>query len=88
MPHRVLWRKKSPYPKTHHPLYEQRVREMLADRLHRGGFLSAYLKPRRLAALLEGESSTWFGQLMARPQLLAWLVQLDEWFEFYKVKLV
>ena len=88
LPQRVLWRKKSPYPKTHHPLYEQRVREMLADRLHRGGFLSAYLKPRRLAALLEGESSTWFGQLMARPQLLAWLVQLDEWFEFYKVKLV
>jgi asparagine synthase (glutamine-hydrolysing) len=37
---------------------------------------------------LDGEGGTWFGQLMARPQLLAWLLQLDIWFEKYKVKLV
>ena len=89
LPERVLWRKKSPYPKTHDPLYETRVREMLAARLARkGGFLNAYLDRRHLSALLDGESGTWFGQLMARPQLIAWLVQLDAWFEAYEVEIV
>ncbi|MBQ8356975.1 MAG: asparagine synthase (glutamine-hydrolyzing) [Clostridia bacterium] len=89
LPDRVLWRKKSPYPKTHNPAYETRVREMLAARLSRkGGFLSEYLDRRRLNELLEGESGTWFGQLMARPQLIAWLCQLDAWFEAYDVQLV
>ena len=87
LPPRVLWRKKSPYPKTHNPDYEVRVREMLVARLSKGGFLATYLDRRRLAALLDGENGTWFGQLMARPQLIAWLVQLDAWFEAYGVEL-
>ena len=89
LPERVLWRKKSPYPKTHNPAYEKRVRQMLAGRLARkDGFLYNYLDRRRLAQLLDGENGTWFGQLMARPQLIAWLCQLDIWFEEYGVKLV
>ena len=50
LPHKILWRKKSPYPKTHHPLYEKRVREMLDARLQKGGFLATYLDRRRLGA--------------------------------------
>ena len=88
LPKRILWRKKSPYPKTHNPAYEQRVRQMLSERLQKGGFLATHIDRRRLAELLEGENGTWFGQLMARPQLLAWLLQLDIWFEKYRVKLV
>jgi asparagine synthase (glutamine-hydrolysing) len=87
LPPRVLWRKKSPYPKTHNPAYEELVRKMLEERLQKGGFLTSYLDRRRLSAMLEGENSTWFGQLMARPQLIAWLVQLDAWFEAYGVEL-
>ncbi|MBQ3483258.1 MAG: asparagine synthase (glutamine-hydrolyzing) [Clostridia bacterium] len=88
LPERWLWRKKSPYPKTHNPAYEARVRAMLEQRLARGGFLADTLDRRRLQELLDGESRTWFGQLMARPQLLAWLYQLDVWFEEYRVRLV
>ena len=88
MPERWQWRKKSPYPKTHNPAYEARVRAMLEERLARGGFLADTLDRRRLQALLDGESQTWFGQLMSRPQLLAWLYQLDVWFEEYRVRLV
>ena len=88
LPERILWRKKSPYPKTHNPAYEQLVRRMLSERLQKNGFLVAHIDRRRLAELLEGENVTWFGQLMARPQLLAWLVQLDIWFEKYRVDLV
>lgn len=89
LPSKVLWRKKSPYPKTHNPAYEKRVRDMLSKRLVRkDGFLAEHLDHRRLTELLEGESCTWFGQLMARPQLIAWLCQLDIWFEKYHVKLI
>ena len=89
LPDNVLWRKKSPYPKTHNPAYETRVRELLSERLARkDGFLAQHLDRRRLAVLLEGGNDTWFGQLMARPQLLAWLCQLDAWFAAYGVKLV
>ena len=89
LPDRVLWRKKSPYPKTHNPAYEQRVRAMLAARLqNKEGFLAAALDRRRLAELLEGENATWFGQLMARPQLIAWLCQLEDFFVEYGVKIV
>lgn len=89
LPDYILHRKKSPYPKTHNPEYEKLVREMLAKRLNKkDSFLARALDRRRLSALLEGEDETWFGQLMARAQLLAWLCQLDTFFEEYGVKLV
>ena len=88
LPDFVLWRKKSPYPKTHHPQYEVLVRQMLEKRLSGGGFLCGALDRRRLDEMLGGENTTWFGQLMSRPQLIAWLCQLDFFFEKYGVKLV
>ncbi|MBR7112678.1 MAG: asparagine synthase (glutamine-hydrolyzing) [Clostridia bacterium] len=88
LPDNVLWRKKSPYPKTHSKEYEILVRGMLRERLARGGFLAQALDKSRLNAMLEGENTTWFGQLMSRPQLIAWLCQLDFFFEKYRVKLV
>lgn len=88
LPDRVLWRKKSPYPKTHNKAYEALVRGMLGERLQHGGFLSQALDQKRLAELLDGDNVTWFGQLMSRPQLIAWLCQLDFFFERYGVRLV
>ena len=38
--------------------------------------------------MLSGESTTWFGQLMAKPQLIAWLVQFAYWLEKYNIVLV
>ena len=35
-----------------------------------------------------GEDVTWFGQLMARPQLVAWLCQFDVFCEEYRVSFV
>lgn len=89
LPDYILHRKKSPYPKTHDPAYEKRVREMLQARLlDKEGFLASALDPVRLKAMLDGENETWFGQLMARPQLIAWLCQLDAFFKEYRVTLV
>lgn len=83
LPPEILWRKKSPYPKTHNPLYEARVREMLLQRLSRDTSpLAALLDRAALDTLLEsGGDLTWQGQLMSRPQLLAWLYQFDVWAE-------
>jgi asparagine synthase (glutamine-hydrolysing) len=89
LPDRVLWRKKSPYPKTQNPAYETAVLRLLRERLSdKSGFLAGALKRTALDDLLAGENGTWFGQLMGRPQLLAWLCQLDFWFREYRVKLI
>ena len=87
LPEEILLRKKSPYPKTHNPAYEATVRDMLRVRLERkGGALSEMIDRRRLTALLDGTNVTWFGQLMSRPQLFAWLYQLDVFAELYRVE--
>ncbi len=90
LPDEILHRKKSPYPKTHNPAYEVRVRELLADRLKSSSSpLAALIDRGRLTELLEGDRDvTWLGQLMSRPQLLAWLYQFDVWAEAYHVEFV
>jgi asparagine synthase (glutamine-hydrolysing) len=87
LPDKILWRKKSPYPKTHNPKYMQSVLTLLNERLKRGGYLKEFLKRDALDAVLEKEQ-TWFGQLMSSPQLVAWLIQLDCFMEEYSVNLV
>ncbi len=87
LPDEILWRKKSPYPKTHNPKYARAVWELLKSRISSGGFLKEVLDLDRLEGILEGEG-TWFGQLMGGPQLVAWLVQLDFWMKKYNVNLI
>lgn len=88
LPDKILYRKKSPYPKTHNPEYEKAVKKELLRRIRRGGALAGMLDKEHLNEFLNGENTTWFGQLMSRPQLIAWLIQFDMWFEFYNVKLI
>ena len=84
LPDKILWRKKSPYPKTHNPEYMKAVLRLLDIRLKKGTFLKEYLCTRRREDVLEG-TQTWFGQLMSSPQLVAWLIQLDYFIEHYRV---
>lgn len=88
LPEKILYRKKSPYPKTHNPEYEKQVIAELKTRLQRGGALSQMLNSKKLEELISGTNDTWFGQLMSKPQLIAWLIQLDMWFDFYNVNLI
>lgn len=88
LPEQILHRKKSPYPKTHNPAYEKRVREMLLSRLKRKNSpLAALLRPGAVADLIAGDDITWLGQLMSRPQLYAWLLQFDYFLTAYHVEL-
>lgn len=88
LPDYILHRKKSPYPKTHHPLYEQLLRTKLADELKKDTLFSSLIDKKALEAFLSGENMTWYGQLMAKPQMIAWLLQLSVWLEERKVELI
>jgi asparagine synthase (glutamine-hydrolysing) len=89
LPERIVNRRKSPYPKTHNPRYEEIVTAMLRERLaDKSSILHELLRKEVLQDLDRLESITWFGQLMAKPQLIAYLIQLDFWFRHYKVELL
>ena len=87
LPDKILWRKKSPYPKTHNPEYTKAVIKMLECRLKKGSYLNEVLDRQKLDEVLNG-SGTWFGQLMSAPQMVAWLIQFDYWMEKYKINLI
>ncbi|MDP4119038.1 MAG: asparagine synthase (glutamine-hydrolyzing) [Bacillota bacterium] len=88
LPEKILNRKKSPYPKTHNPQYEKLVLSMLSERLNNGSILEAVINKTEFNKMLNEENATWFGQLMGKPQLIAWLVQLDYWLESNNVKFI
>lgn len=90
LPEDVLWRKKSPYPKTHNPSYMKAVKEWLNEILSDPSSpLLPLIDVRSVKALLEGNEmgKPWFGQLMALPQLFAWLIQVDVWLREYNVEI-
>ena len=91
LPQEVLRRKKSPYPKTHNPGYEALLREELSGVLRDSAQpLHKLLAPEAAAALLSQTydyGKPWFGQLMAGPQMLAYLLQINYWLLHYRVYL-
>ena len=93
LPHEVLYRKKSPYPKTHNPAYTNIVKGMLEDVLQdRSSVLYELFNKDKIVSILESEGASfkepWFGQLMTGPQLLAYLVQVHHWFHDYNINIV
>ncbi|WP_428911347.1 asparagine synthase (glutamine-hydrolyzing) [Niallia sp. Krafla_26] len=93
LPNEVLYRKKSPYPKTHHPQYTKIVKGMLHGILQdRSSVLYELFDKDQLIRIVESEGSSfkepWFGQLMTGPQLLAYLIQLHYWFNDYNINMV
>lgn len=90
LPDEVLWRKKSPYPKTHNPSYMKAVTEELKKVIaDPSSPLLGLVKKDALEELMVSENAVpWYGQLMNTPQTIAYFLQLNYWFEKYKVKLV
>ena len=79
LPHEVLLRKKSPYPKTWDPQYMQLVSARLRQLLEQKDAPIFHLVRREaLEALLSGSSGEpWYGQLMTGPQTIAYMLQVD-----------
>lgn len=92
LPEEIVYRKKSPYPKTYNPVYFNEVcrltREVLADK---DCPLYEMLNTKKFEELMENPdalSEPWYGQLMKGPQVLAYVVQIYYWIKEYKVKFV
>ncbi|AEV69154.1 asparagine synthase (glutamine-hydrolyzing) [Acetivibrio clariflavus] len=93
LPNDVLYRKKSPYPKTHNPAYLKAVKEWLQNILNDPSSpLLGIINRKRVQEILDTDGTAfgvpWFGQLMTGPQLFAYLIQVDIWLREYKVALV
>lgn len=92
LPGEVLYRRKSPYPKTYDPAYENLLRTEIVT------VLSDTHSPLRelvdLSKVLDFISHPsdygrpFYGQLMAGPQLLAYLLQINYWLKKYQVELL
>lgn len=89
LPNEVLWRKKSPYPKTHHPAYFNTVKAMLSDVVSSPNEpLFDLVKRESVQKLLTSENATpWYGQLMTVPQTVAYFLQLNYWLKHYQVEI-
>jgi asparagine synthase (glutamine-hydrolysing) len=92
LPEEVLYRKKSPYPKTHNPQYTAAVQTMLSDLLtDKSSILHEFFNKQYLQSIVESGGSAfkepWFGQLMTGPQLLAYLAQIHIWFKAYNINI-
>lgn len=92
LPPEVLARPKSPYPKTHSPVYLQAVRKEVISILdNHDSPLLQLIQPEVIRQHLMAEQSVfsqpWFGQLMNDAQYLAYLIQVNNWLCEYKVRI-
>lgn len=89
LPDEVLWRKKSPYPKTHNPSYLAAVSEILIDILDdKDSPVFSIADYDAVKSLLSTErSEPWYGQLMTTPQTIAYIIQLNYWLKKFNVEI-
>ena len=90
LPDQILYRKKSPYPKTYDPHYMELVSnglcELLADK---SAPIFDIINRPALEELLNAEYLwPWYGQLMKVPQTIAFMLQINFWLKYYHISFV
>lgn len=91
LPKEISWRKKSPYPKTHNPIYFNECARRVKNILEKKNVLTEMLDKNAINSIIDNPdkiTDPWYGQLMKTPQILAYIIELDYWFEKYKVEIV
>lgn len=91
LPKEVLYRKKCPYPKTYDPKYEALLKENLSSILEDSNEPVCQIIDKDYMIGLMNQTSDygrpWFGQLMAVPQMYAYLIEINYWLKEYKVRI-
>ena len=91
LPDEVLYRRKSPYPKTYDPNYEKILsKELLKVMAKKGAPIKELIDAYKLSRFLDSPKDygkPWYGQLMAGPQMIAYLLQVNYWLEKYQITL-
>lgn len=91
LPEEICWRKKSPYPKTHNPIYFKACAKQVRNILKKKNTLTYMLDKKAVESIIEHPekiTTPWYGQLMQAPQILAYIIELDYWFEKYNIEIV
>jgi len=93
LPEEIVFRKKSPYPKTHNPNYLQKVKLELINIInHKDNKISSLFNEKYMREMIETEgksfSRPWFGQLMTGPQFMAYLIQVEQWLQEYHLEIL
>ncbi|MBQ9124135.1 MAG: asparagine synthase (glutamine-hydrolyzing) [Acholeplasmatales bacterium] len=87
----VIKRKKSPYPKSNSSEYNRRVKELLIECLNdKNSILYELLDIDYLNNLISSDDeleAPWYGQLMRKTALFAYLYQIDYWFKKYNIRI-
>ncbi len=89
LPREVLYRKKSPYPKTWDPAYTQIMQGRLSLLLEQKDAPLFQIADREAIRSLLTDNYTWpwYGQLMKTPQTMAYMLQINHWLTHYQVEL-
>ena len=88
LPEEVLWRKKSPYPKTFDPHYADLIAARFRQLLESDSPVWGMVRKEALVEILSEDSPwPWYGQLMRKPQTMAYFLQLDVWLRHYRVEI-
>ena len=92
LPKEIVFRKKSPYPKTYDPKYTKKLKEILLNILEdETQPIHKLIDKEEVKLIIEELDSNftrpWFGQLMTGPQFIAYLIQVNMWLEEYKVEI-
>lgn len=87
LPQEVLYRKKSPYPKTWDPEYRKRMVLRIQKLLtQKNAPVFEIVSREAVEKLLSAEYEwPWYGQLMKAPQTMAYIIQINHWIEKYDV---
>jgi asparagine synthase (glutamine-hydrolysing) len=93
LPDDVLYRKKSPYPKTFHPDYTKAVVHTFTDILNDPmSPILQLMDKKKLQEIVDTKGKAfdvpWYGQLMTGPQLIAHLIEIDIWLKDYHIEIL
>jgi len=92
LPERLILRRKSPYPKTYNPNYEHLLKQMFSDIINnQNSPIMAFTDRKKVLSYMQAPAEygkPWFGQLMAAPQLVAYMIQVNYWLEKYSPAMI
>lgn len=91
LPKDICWRKKSPYPKTHNPIYFNICAQRVKNIMNKHTALTELLSQSGVNDIINYPDKIkfpWYGQLMKSPQVLAYIIELDYWFDKYNIEIV
>lgn len=92
LPDEILYRKKSPYPKTYDPGYESLLAKQLIEVIENPSSpILQFIDKAKVYFFINTPSdygSPWYGQLMAAPQLIAYMLMINYWLTKYNIQVL